>query len=409
MMYAYKSAVSTLILYGRGVLTRVVTLLTSIVSSILIVKIFSVEGKGVLSVYNSSIGLIASFTSLSLSSGIIYYSRKLDVPFYGAKNSELLMLMTTIILLPLLLILKEVIGWLPFLSTSHVVLIWLIVGMQVLIKPLEAGFTSIYASGTIVGLEIVRSFIYLGGMIFLLFNTSYASIDNALYLISASFALKFILARFLARNSLLSIDLDGFKRLLKYSLSSFWGNIIQKYNVRVDIIILAFFTTAADIGIYSILVMYAQLQWVLVDGISTFYGPKLVDSISESKRRKSVKDMLLWIVSSCSVIMLLQVMFADMLFTELFDIDIHDYRHHLIILLAASLIFTMVKVLTKYFSSVGQPNVNSFSALVSFLSTGTIGLYLISNGILGACYASLISYLVGLIYLIIRIVILWRK
>lgn len=409
MMHDYKSLVSTFFLYGRGVLTRVVTLLTSIVSSILIIKIFTIEGKGVLAVYNSSIGLIASFTSLSLSSGIIYYSRKLDVPFYGSKNSELLLLMISTLLLPLLLISKGLTTWLPFLSTSHVFFIWIIVSLQVLSKPLEAGFTAVYASVTIVRLEILRSIIYLGGLMFLLFNKSYASIDNALFLIAASFGLRYLFARFLARDNLVSIDTYEFKKILKYSLSSFWGNIIQKYNVRVDVIILAFFTTSKDIGIYSILVMYAQLQWVIVDGVTTFYGPKLIDNTSENNRRKSVTKMLFWMTILCVIIMTLQILAAKTLFLKLFDIDVSIYLHHLIILLLSSLVFSAVKVVTKYFSAIGKPEINSFSALISFLPTITIGIYLMSKGILGAAYASFISYSIGMMYLFTRMKYLRSK
>jgi O-antigen/teichoic acid export membrane protein len=242
----------------------------------------------------------------------------------------------------------------------------------------------------------------LAGLAFMLFVPQYVSIANALILVFVSFALKYAFSRYLSRKDYVRLEITEFKDVLSYSLKSFWGNVIQKYNVRLDILILAFFATSEDIGVYSILVMYSQVQWVLVDGITTYFGPGLIDEKDDINRMKSVKKMSLFIIWISASVAICQWALSYTLFDKLFGIEIAPYVHHLAVLLMASMIFSLVKILTKYFSAIGLPEINSHSAFVSFLSTISVGLYLMTGGILGASYASLISYTIGMSYLLYR-------
>ena len=63
--------------------------------------------------------------------------------------------------------------------------------------------------------------------------------------------------------------------MLSFSLKEHIGVIAQKMNLKIDILIMAGFLGAKEIGYYSIAVLFAELIWYVPNSIGIFLYPKI--------------------------------------------------------------------------------------------------------------------------------------
>jgi len=179
------------------------------------------------------------------------------------------------------------------------------------------------------------------------------------------------------------------------------GNIAQRFNLRLDTVLLAVFLVPAEIGYYTIAVLLAELIWNVPDSIGVVLFPKVAMSGKESA--------VVTTVQTCRITFLLTLLLCSgmavvgrWIIYILYGSEYLPAYLPLVILLPGILALSLAKILTKYTSGIGKPQYNSISAIVSFVINIPLLLLLVPKaGILGAGIASSIAYVVYLIVILV--------
>jgi O-antigen/teichoic acid export membrane protein len=69
-------------------------------------------------------------------------------------------------------------------------------------------------------------------------------------------------------------DPQPLRRALRFGLFAWAGNLLQQVNYRFDVLILAGFATASDVGIYSVALTLTGVAWVLPHGLQMVIFPR---------------------------------------------------------------------------------------------------------------------------------------
>src|SRR4029453_10093105 len=65
------------------------------------------------------------------------------------------------------------------------------------------------------------------------------------------------------------------RRGLRFGLQSWGANLLQQINYRFDVLILAAFATARDVGVYSVALTLTSTAWILPQALQTVLFPRV--------------------------------------------------------------------------------------------------------------------------------------
>jgi len=193
------------------------------------------------------------------------------------------------------------------------------------------------------------------------------------------------------------------KEILKFGSIILSGSVFGAVLSYIDTILLTFFHTSVDVGLYQVALPTAQLIPFLVTPLSVV----LLPFISElwSKKAKKVLNNTITFISKFSFVVIIpeiiiMISFPDiiirMIFGEKFVLESAIYT--LQILSIGMLFFTLVSILRLVFNGIEKPMLNTKLMSIISIANLAINLLLIPIfGIIGAATAFLISYLAGLL------------
>ncbi|MDG1476956.1 MAG: flippase [Vicingaceae bacterium] len=372
--------------------------------TILITRNFTVEAYGEYS-YLLSIALTCfQLTHLGFSSANTFYvvHNKRLLPFLTG-NTAALTLVVGFVSLFVLLALNS------FYFHRDVCLILataLIVPFQVmslLNKGLLVGLKKVKVSNyyelisrVIYSLIIVGLVIYYQSILLLL--VAYV-LQMALLSITTFFSLK--------KHSLKNIkpSLKLFKTTSSYSIRIYITLFLSFLVLRIDVYFIEHILGDKPLGIYSLAATLASNLILIIQVVIPLLVPKLAGIKDSLEKIKKLKNIILYAFVLLLVINGVFVLFGEWVITFVFGAKYIDSVPVFKILLLATSILSLESILAQYYATIGKIKFLIYYWLIALCLNLTLNyLWIPEYGIEGASWASLISYSLMLVLLLVKIV-----
>ena len=182
-------------------------------------------------------------------------------------------------------------------------------------------------------------------------------------------------------------------QMLKFGLREHLGVMCQKMNLKLDILVMsAIGISVSSIGAYSMAAFFVQLVWLVPDSLAVFLLPRLaaernVDIAVADTTRATRTSLSACVVCSISLALFLPAI--PLVLGEQFRPSIA----YALILLPGVLALVLAKVISKYFTAMGTPTINSMCAVSGLaLNVPLLAILVPTLGAMGAAAASSVSY-----------------
>jgi O-antigen/teichoic acid export membrane protein len=182
------------------------------------------------------------------------------------------------------------------------------------------------------------------------------------------------------------------KTTLGYGIKNHVGNLLQYFNYRLDVFIVNIFLGPAEVGIYGVSVVLAEMLWFLPDAVSFVIFPKA--AATSAKEMNDFTPRVFKIVLGISVIggiglALVSKPLIPLIFSDAFA---PSYMP-LLVLLPGVVLLGGAKVLNNEIAGRGHPEYNSINAGICLVITVVSDLLMIPQyGVVGAAAASSLAY-----------------
>ncbi|MDW8403893.1 flippase [Chloroflexus sp.] len=386
-------------------ITNILSIIIGLVSSIVIARWFGPTVKGNYDLIITTSALLVTFFGLSFQSGIVYVVARRHL----AATSTLLHL-SVIALLQTSLAIAALVG----LSNTALALAlmpprseeWAAAAVVFLVL---GNLLSGYYRGILIGLqEIPRvNVVNLCGQttmlcailisVFLAWNNDQQFSSQALICFQiGSTMLMAALTLWMLKSRLTgSIWGDsGISEISRYSLPSYFANLAQFLNYRLDIFFVSYFVGVTEVGLYSLAVNIAQLLWLISNSLSQALFTNVAYSserIAAQQRTAHASRVSLWL-SIMSALGLAAV--GEFLLPLVFGSAFLESIPALLWLLPGITVFSVTNVIGSYLAGIGKPHLNLAVSLIGLIVTVVMDIALIPKmGIVGAAIASSASYL----------------
>jgi O-antigen/teichoic acid export membrane protein len=180
--------------------------------------------------------------------------------------------------------------------------------------------------------------------------------------------------------------------LFAFAVPSYFANLTQFLNYRLDVFIVGYFAGSAALGRYTLAVSLAQLLWLLSNAVAAVLLPKIAADNTAENVVHTARVTRLSLLASLAAGLALAA-FANFALPALYGEAFRPSVAALLYILPGIVAFSVANVLAAYLAGVGKPKLNLFVSATSLVFTVTLDLILIPRmGIIGAAIASTISY-----------------
>lgn len=220
-------------------------------------------------------------------------------------------------------------------------------------------------------------------------------------------------------SALATLLLISVQKISKITFSNFYGAVVQiidfgsktvlanainLINYQADILMIGYFMTKTDVGVYSVAVMFAKLIWIFPDSlqkitfplISEYHAKKMSDSITTVVDR-CMKYSCLFLTFFTTFF----IFFGEKVVALIFGAEFELSYIPLIILLIGTLFYGMTKSVGSIFASIGKVNLVYKIPLVSAIFNIIFNIVLIPTyGINGGALATSFSLIISMILML---------
>jgi len=198
-------------------------------------------------------------------------------------------------------------------------------------------------------------------------------------------------------------DGKAIRPLFVFAALAFATNGIQFMSYRMDIWFLTYYQGAEVTGVYALSVSLAQMLWLLPSAVqSVIYSELSGDENRIQMRQKTIKacrQMGIYAIGGGLIGAVLAVYLLPYLFGQAYSEGVSIIH----ILLFGIVPFCISMPVSAYFAATGRLSYNLHSAILGFGVCFILDiLWVPQGGMAGAAWASVLSYLVTLLYLLIR-------
>lgn len=188
------------------------------------------------------------------------------------------------------------------------------------------------------------------------------------------------------------IDRSYLRDQFRYGSQTHVGNIAQRLNLQLDMMLLSTFAGATAVGLYSVAVTLAQVLWYIPDSIGRLLFPRVASSSRAEANRVTplaCRNTVLLTLVGAGVVVAVGPLLIPIVYGPGFAASVRP----LLILLPGIVALSVSKILSKYLSGIGRPFSNSISSLVALAVNAPL-LYLLipALGVEGAALASAVAY-----------------
>jgi O-antigen/teichoic acid export membrane protein len=379
--------------------SRTVSIIISLLTSIIIARALGPSGKGALSLFLLIPSFVFTFLNLGIHQASIYFMGQnktktgviiFNVTTYAVIVGSLLGLMFwylrdhMIIWLSLKpyrleMDLTSILISLSFLMNFG---IYLLIGQQ---RILERNLATIFSSGI--------AFLILLSIVFFLKMDIFKALIVSI--IGCFLTTLYCYISIIKRTSMFKYKFEWplFKKTTIYGLKSQPGNIMQAVNYRLDSFLVNYFSGTYDVGIYSVAVNSGELLWNIPNVIGIVLFPRISNPkekfSDENIRSVCRKTLLLTIVGALGLIasawFIIPLLYGNKFYSSIIP---------LVILLPGIIALAIHKILIYALMGKGYPQYMTYSGVISFALTILFDFILIpAMGVPGAALASTIAYL----------------
>ena len=378
---------------------RVISVLISVCSGIIIARALGPEGKGVLSIVFLVPTLLFTFFVFASGVGIRYYvAKKPDEVHHIVKSSLVcggLLGITLVLLFYLTLIpfhkliaqgvavdiLSISILLVPFMVTSHL--------FSAVLSGLKRFFTV-----SVIGLADITTYTVL---ILVLSQISLTIKGVVISKLATSFVIALIFVTVMWKGKLITrlATVDGglLKDIVKYGLKGYPGTIAQFLSYRLDFFLVAYFLSFAQVGLYALAVSWSELLFYLPDSMAMALFPTIASSksIKDSNELTAIMTKAVMIIMCIGSIFIF--LFAGKLIPLLYTDKFLNSIYPLFILLPGVIMLSVWKIVLSDLAGRGFPQYKSISSTIGMVSNVALNIVLIPlYGINGASLATTVSY-----------------
>jgi len=379
--------------------SKVISLLISICSGIIIARTLGPEGKGVLSIAFLVPTLLCTFFTFDSSVGIRYYVAKkpdqvghiIKGSFaYGGFLGIALVLLCYLALIPFhksisqkiaIDILAIAILLVPFIIASNLFSAVLL-GMQRFFTASVISLTSI-GTYTLLILVLSQISITIKGVVISKLATS--------FIITLLFIMVLWKGKLITHQ--VTLDVKILKDIIKYGLKSYPGTIAQFLNYRLDFFLVAYFLSFEQVGLYALAINWSELIFYLPDSMAMVLFPTIASSksIKDSNELTAIMTKAVIIITLIGSIFI--CLFAGKLIPFLYTDKFLNSIYPLFILLPGVIMLSVWKVIIADLAGRGFPQYKSITSTIGVVSNVMLNIVLIPlYGINGAAIATAISY-----------------
>jgi O-antigen/teichoic acid export membrane protein len=378
---------------------RIISLLLALCSGIIIARVLGPEGKGTLAIAFLVPTLICTFFLFDSSNGIRYFVAKHPDRARTIINNSLVyagFLGTALLGLFYLIIISfqnTINQWIAadILGTS-ILLVPFIIG-TVLLSAVLSGMQRFFTVSVInlVNVGTYTLFILVMSSIYLTVKTVVLCKLAGFLVITLIFIALLLNEKLLSRPAALDVKL--LKDIIKYGLKSYPGTIAQFLNYRLDLLLVAYFLSFEEVGLYILAVNWSELIFYLPDSMAAVLFP----TIASSKSTKDSNELTAIMTKAVMIIMLIGSIFillvAGKLIPFLYTDQFLGSIYPLFILLPGVLMLSMWKIIISDLAGRGFPQYKSITSTAGMILNVILNIILIPlYGINGAALATSLSY-----------------
>lgn len=189
------------------------------------------------------------------------------------------------------------------------------------------------------------------------------------------------------------------KHAFPYGIKANLSNALAFLNYRLDLFFVNFFAGAPAVAAYNVAVYLAEQLWIISKAYTTVLFPILSSFGDDEDRRRYFTTTMSWSVLWITALgAILLAVISDPLVDFIFSIEFESSVNAIYVLLPGVVIFSCVRVLANDLASRGMVEYNLIIAfLVLIVNTIANLIFIPEFGILGAAFATTLSYVLNLI------------
>lgn len=407
--------------YSKNVAINVVSqamiTATTFLTTIFTTRILADVGRGEWALYTNFISLAVLFFGFSLTTGLVYQLSSRNLEPYKAVKIGLVYSVGVATLFGVCIFGLFSLDLASLLvsrsnQTSEVLVVCI---LNFFLTTVIAIFASIFNGLKKIMLVnmVAFTFSFAGLVFFVIFYFSGHSnvLENAfLFVIKAQVVVQilqfctmafFLLRQTRFRDPLLDakISKDEIKMLFGYSTLIYLTNLVSFFTYKLDFWFVDHYVGKAGLGVYSIAVMLVQLVWLLPNAIALI---NLTEVSHDPVRgvKKTVESFKLAGILSILIAATFWVV-CKLLIPSIYGSQFSEVPNYMLFLFIGAIPFAPISIISAYFAGINRYVPNLVICLIGVMVCVLLDILLIPKyGILGACIASSVSYLVIAVLLV---------
>lgn len=349
-------------------------------------RLWGAEGRGLIALFATDLGLIAIFTSIFSGSSTSFNLRKFIpadlflpvflwsfvVSFVGAVLFHLMGRADYSLFL--------------FIASS-------LTGCVTFFNSLFVGKQSINKYNIVLVLQPLLMLIFIP--VFYLFDTSYYS-----YFYAQCTSLMILLSIcFFMNDTPLLLNKSSYQvvgwSLFKFGIQTELSNFLQFLNYRLSYYFLSYYSGLVSLGVFSIGVSLSEIVWKLSGSISTVQYSRLLSQNKSEEARRDTTRMAWYCCGATILFLAVAFIIPSDIYAWVFGAEFIQSKSILIFLSPGVLAIAVSNVWGHYFSAFGELKILIVKSLIGVFATLILSIILIPKmGIDGACWVNLAANII---------------
>lgn len=389
-------------------ITQASTLVFRVGISIIIARILGPEGKGIYSLAMLLPLFLMYFTHFGIGSATVFYlgkRRYSSEEVFGNNIIYTILLSTFAILTGLVIIFFFSDKLFQGVAIQYLFLALLVVPLHLFLGFIVCvllGLQKIRKYNFILSLRVFLFFalvgIFLWGFRFGIMTVIIAEISA--FLITC--IVLFFITKKETRAICLKPNKDYFKNSFLYGIKVYLEKLLLFLHYRIDMVLISIFLNPLMVGFYSLSAGLSEKIWLISDAVGTVLFPK-ISSETDKKKIKEFTPLIfrnvLFIITLLAILLLVAGHWLIiLLYSDAFLKSIRPFQ----ILLIGAVTISGCNILGNDLRGRGKPMLNTYITGASVILNITLNIFWIPKfGILGAAWATSISYAVALLITLI--------
>lgn len=373
--------------------SKILIFVVSFAILILTTQFLGAEGRGIIGILTTNLGLISLFTGCIGGSALVFLSPRHDI--YSLIFPSYLWGLIVSLLGSLII---SITGYFSQDIAVHIFFLSFIASIINTNLMIFIGKQEITENNLISIFQIGIQFLILG-VLLLIFQ--YHEVNSYIISLYASSIVGVCLSFFplMKHLKITKIKPDISKELLSSLISlgfiSQAGNIIQFLNYRLSFYILEFFNGYSAVGVYSVGVSLSESLWLISSSISLVQYGRISNQTNQDESIKITVLLSKYSFILTLFLVLILVMIPPFMFSIVFGKDFSSVHLVLLTLSPGVAIFGFTTIISHYYAGIGKYSINTYCSILGLIATLLFNYLLVPHfGYIGAGLATSISYLI---------------